>query len=229
MNMYKSTIALMICLILLLTNLAFANDKEPSVKFFASNNTKEITLQMAYARLTGVEQSLLRKSMIGILKERHIDRVKFENILGTYRMSTDKNMTADNTVDFNTNQRLTDDKVFSIAKVMAINLNQDSVAVFIPKKSSIADVVVSFSSHQPKINEIVRVLHEKLSARYNQAFSLQLVSGSHDFEKAKVAQIEWLGSKLKLQEIKKAFPFEKINAEDGKVFLVYKDGHKEGL
>ena len=43
----------------------------------------------------------------------------------------------------------------------------------------------------------------------------------NNFNNAKVAEVEWLGSKISLDEIKDAFPFEKINLHYGKVYLVY--------
>lgn len=46
---------------------------------------------------------------------------------------------------------------------------------------------------------------------------------------AKIAGVEWLGSKIKLEEVKKAFPAGTINYRYGKVYLVYQNGQKEQL
>ena len=124
---------------------------------------------------------------------------------------------------------MSDEKLFSLAKELAITLNQDSVAVFIPNQSGLGDVIVSFTSHKPNINETVNMLHKKLPELYNQAFSLHLTNTCGDFNNAKVTEVEWLGSKINLEVIKKAFPLEKINFHYGKVYLVYKNGRKEQL
>jgi len=226
-NIFVTILSLLISFV---GNIAFANN-DSSVEFFASNNTEEITLQTAYDRLTGMAQSDLQNSMIYVLQKNHIDQGNFENILGTYRMSSDKNITADNTEHFTFSpyQHLSDEEIFSLAKELAITLNQESIAVFIPNQATIGEITVSFISHQPSINEAVNLLHDKLPSSYNQAFSLHLANTCNDFNKAKVAAVEWLGSKINLEEINKAFPSEKIYHHNGKVFLVFKTGKKERL
>jgi hypothetical protein len=230
MRIYKSTISAIGCLFLLAANIAFANN-ESFVEFFASNNTKKINMQTAYDRLTGQEQYNLKNNMISILQKNHIEQGKFENILGTYRMSSDQNITADNTENFINSpyQHLSDGKVFSIAKELAVSLHQDSVAVLISDQSSMGDITVSFISRQPGINEVTTLLHDKLPILYNQAFSIHLAKSCGGFNSAKVAEIEWLGSKINIEEVKKAFPSEKINYRYGKVFLVYQNGQRERL
>lgn len=230
MSVYKCIITAISCLFLFSANVTFAQNK-PSVEFFASNNTKEINIQTAYDRLTGTEQSALQNAMINIMQKNHIEQGKFEGILGMYRMSSDKNITADNTEQFNTSpyQNLSNEKIFSLAKKLAITLNQDSIAVLIPNQSAIDDITVSFTSKQLGINETLSILHDKLPSLYNQAFSLHLVNKCNGFNEAKVAEVEWLGSKINPEEVKKAFPLEKINFHYGKVFLVYRDGRKEQL
>lgn len=202
-----------------------------SVEFFASNNTKEINLQTAYERLLGKEQLDLQNSMIDVMQENHIEQGKFEDILGTYRLSSDQNITADNSERFNTTpiQHLSDEKVFSLAKELAINLNQESVAVFIPNQSTIGNITVSFTSHQPSITEIVNIIHEKLPLFYSQAFSIHLANKCGGFDNTKVSQIEWLGSKIHLEDLQKAFPQEKLDYEYGTVFLVFQNGQKEPI
>lgn len=217
-------------LFLLSVNVVFASNKH-SVEFFASNNTSIIDLQTAYARLNGDEQSELQNTMIEIMQENHIEQGKFEDILGTYQMSNDKRITADNTEHFITSplQYLSNDMYFSLAKALATKLNQDSVAVFIPDDANLGDVTVSFGSHQPSINELVSKIQDTLPEQYNNAFSLHLSKNSSNFANAKVAEVEWLGSTMNIDVIKKAFPSEKISFRDGKVYLVYKDGRIEQL
>ncbi len=230
MNMIKfGGISLISCLFLT-ANLAFANPNS-SIEFFASNNTKEIDIQTAYDRLIGKEQKSLENAIIDVLEKNHIEQGRFEDILGTYRMSSDQNITADNTDRFTTSpqQDISQDKIFSIAKELAISLNQDSVAVFIPNSSTIGDITVTFTSHQPSIAEVINTLHDKLPSLYNQAFSLHLVDEHSNYNDAKVMEIEWLGSKINVEEVKKAFPLEKIDSQDGDVFLVYQNGQKEQL
>jgi hypothetical protein len=230
MNIFKKIKIVICCLFLLSVNIAFA-DNGLSAEFFASNNTRIIDLETAYDRLTGKEQSDLQDSIISTMQVNHIEQGKFEDILGTYRMSGDKSITADNTEHFITSpyQNLADEKIFPLAKDLAIKLNQDSVAVFIPNQSSIGAITVSFTSHQPNINEIVDMLQNNLPELYSQSYSLHLINKCNDFNKAKVVEVEWLGSKINLEEVKKAFPLEKINFRYGNVYLVYQDGHKEQL
>ena len=221
---------LICCFFLLASSAVFATNSH-SAEFFASNNTKEINLQTAYKRLLGVEQSDLQNSIILILQKNHIEQGKFEDILGTYRMSGDKNITADNTEHFVTSpeQHLSNEIVFYLAKEMAIKLKQDSVAVLIPNQSTLGGVTIRFTSQQPCINEVVNMLHKNLPKLYNQAFSLHLSNKCGDINHVKVTEIEWLGSNINLEVIKKAFPLEKIDFRYGKVFLVYQNGQNEKL
>src|SRR5690349_5691493 len=128
------------CGLLLSMNLVFAGNKV-SAEFFVSNNTKEINLEKAYTRLTEKKQSDLKNNILIVMQKNHIEHGKFEDILGTYRMSTDKNITADNTehLIISTHIKLTNEQIFSFAKELAIKLKQDSVAVFIPTQSSFGD------------------------------------------------------------------------------------------
>jgi hypothetical protein len=169
-------------------NSGFANS---SADIFISNNTKAISLKTAYERLTGKEQHGLQNTMIDVLQKAHIEQGKFKDILGTYRMSNDPKTTADNTERFNTspNQNLSDDDIFSLAKELAIILNQESVAVFIPDPSVVGKISVRFTSSQPTINEIVNIIHEKLPPLYSQAFSIYLTEKQGEFDSAKVSEI----------------------------------------
>ena len=227
-NKYTKTIV--VFLLLLSMNVVFAASNR-SVEFFASNNTKVIDLQTAFNRLKGNEQSELQNSMIDVMQVNHVEKGKFEDILGTYQMSNDKKITADNTEHFITSpyQDLSDEKIFSLAKELAIKLNQDSVAVFIQDNSSLSDVTVSFTSQHPRINDVVNMIHDKLPEQYNKAFSIHLTKKSDDFNNAVVDKLEWLGSTIDLDIIKQAFPAEKIDSRNGKFYLVYQDGRIERL
>lgn len=230
MTIYKRMIVAVASLFLSAANIAFANN-EVSTEFFASNNTKEINVQTAYARLVGKEQADLQKNMIFVLHKNHIEQGSFEDILGAYRMSSDKNITADNTKHFtaSSHQNLPEEKIVNIAKELAITLNQESVAVLMPDQTMTGEIILCFTSQQPNVSELLNTIHEKLPLIYNQAFSLHLVDTQSGFDNAKVAEIEWLGNKINLADIKKAFPNGKINSHYGKVFLVYKNGKKEQL
>lgn len=230
MTVHKSRLIMISCWFLLGLSQAFAYNNA-SVEFFASNNNKIINMQTAYNRLTGQEQLNLQDEMIDVLQKNHIEQGRFKNILGTYRMSIDQSNTADNTEEFDVSpyQHLSDEQIFSIAKELAVTLKQDSVAVLIPNQSTIGDITVNFTSKKPSINEVVGLLQKELPSLYNEAFSIHLVNTSGGFDTAKVAKIEWLGHKINLGEIKKAFPSENIDFHYGDVFLVYQNGQTEQL
>lgn len=211
---------------LLLANSVFATE------FYASNNTKEISLQNAYTRLTHAQQNDLQNTMITVFQKNHIEQGEFQNLLGTYRMSKDQKITADNSEVFSTSpsQRLSQKIVFSLARELAKTLKQDSVAVFIPQPNKlIGEITVTFKSHKPGIRETVDLLHKKLTSSYNQAFSLYLDNTCGEFNQARVTKIEWLGSKINMSEIKKSFPHEEVSSRFGKVFLVYQHGDPQSL
>jgi len=218
---------MLISLLFFVANFAYGNDFY-QVRFFVSNNTKEINLQTAYARLTGSEQVALQNKIRDLLQEKHLKLTGVENILGTYRMSTDKNITADNTESF-TSYLISKEQAFALAKALAQRLNQDSVAVLIRNKNTLADVTVNVTSKQNNINQVIKLIHDKLSTTYNQAFSLHLINSPGEFKNAKVTSIEWLGNKIRLTDIHKAFPKAKVTTANGSVFLIYKDGHQEQL
>ncbi|MDX2165380.1 MAG: hypothetical protein SFW07_08240 [Gammaproteobacteria bacterium] len=202
-----------------------------SATMFVSNNTQEITVQSAYVRLTGQPQANLRNTVKSILDKYQLTSNKSDSILGVYRMSTDKDMTADNTeyVSENSSQPLSDKKIFSIAKALAITLHQDSVAVFILDQNAVGDVSVHFMSHKPGINEVINDVHKNLPALYSQGFSLHLVNTCCGFDHARVSEVEWLGSKINLTQIKRAFPAQHIVSQDGVVYLIYQNGKQEKL
>ena len=146
-----------------LSTTAFAEER-CSVEFFASNNTATINLQTAYQRLTGEEQHQLQNSMIDVLQKNHLEQGKFEDILGTYQMSDNSSITADNTDAFITSpyQCISEENAFSTAQQFANDMKQESVAVLISSSQPIiSEIKVSFNS-QPSINEVVSLVHDKL-------------------------------------------------------------------
>lgn len=241
--MFKHKLALILLASIILSsisNVLFAAT-EHSVKFFASNNTSEIDMPTAYQRLIGTQQAVLQVKVLAVMGKHFIQQVQIENDLGVYRLSSDQNITADNTEDFYTpaDQPLSDERIFTTAKDLAIALNQESVAVFIPDQvlastnkfipqptTFSGDLSITFQSHQPNVNEVMTLLHEKLPANYSESFTIHLINNSKDFNSAKVTKIEWLGSNFNLDDIKNAFPNEKMAFNHGTAYLVYQNGQK---
>lgn len=230
MKLHKKIISAFGFILLSASTICSANNTL-SDEFFVSNNTKEINVQAAYQRLNGKEQDDLRDNLISVLQKNHIEQGKLVDILGAYQMSSDQNITADNSELFITspNQHLSNKIIFATAKALAIKLNQESVAVFIPNQSSLGEIDVHFISYQPKISEVIDLIRKNLSPTYSQAFSLHLTNKGCEFKNAQVEEIEWLGSKLNLSDLKKVFPGEEITPAFGKVFLVYQNGKIEQL
>lgn len=210
----------------------FANNNQQSaVEFFASNNTNEIDLQTAFKRLKGAAQRKLQNDTIDLMQKEHIEQGRFVDLLGAYRMVRDQVITADNSEIFTISayQKLSVEKIFKLAQQLANILQQESIAVFIPaKQSTVGEVMVNLQSHAYSINEVNNLIAE-LPAAYNQAYSLHLTKMCAGFDGATVNQIEWLGSKIKLEELKIIFPHEAISVRRGTAYLVYNDGQREQL
>jgi len=155
-----------------------------------------------------------------------LEQGSFKDILGTYQMADNQAETADNTEQFHTSplQKLSKTQIFSLAREFANTLQQESVAVLIPNSSTLGLVKVTFQDHQPSINEAIKIIRQKLPPSYGQAYSLVMVNQTSTFNEAKVHQIEWLGSQLNLDEIRAAFPEEKITGQNGNAYLIFKDG-----
>jgi hypothetical protein len=229
MNFKKLAITLLGALFI--ANVTYA-DQRPAVEFFYSNNKGEISVQAAYKRLTGDEQKLLQNDIIKLMKVNHVNQGHSEDILGTYFMSTDKKITADNTEIFSipVTDRLAKERIFAIAKKIADTFDQESVAVFIPEnKKAVGDIKIIFLKNRPSINQVIQVIHEKLPASYSQAFSLHIANETDDYDHARITAVEWLGKKAKFDELKKAFPNDKVSYQHGKSYLIYKDGRVEAL
>lgn len=226
-------INLLLALFISFPTVTLANNHEDSTEFFASNNTGVIDLQTAFNRLQGKEQQDLQDETMNVMQKEHVEQSKFENVLGTYKMSDDQNITADNSEKIITSsyQELSPEKTFKIAEELASALKQESVAVFIPDNNQvIGDTILKLKSHHYTINETIQLIHDKLPAQYSQAFSLHLNSNAcSNFDNATVEEVEWLGSKVQSEEIKKSFPQEEIVYHYGTAYLVYKNGQTERL
>jgi hypothetical protein len=202
-----------------------------SVEIFASNNTEEINVEAAYKRLDGPEQRALKNNIIDILQAKHFEQGRFVSILGVYQMA-DKNLTGDNTEIFyaSPQQHFFKEEIFAMTAKLLVALQQESIAVFFPdERLPDGDFYVVFKSQQPLIKNVIKTIHEKLPANYASAFSLHLVDHAVGFEQARVKEIEWLGSKVNVVVIKKAFPTAEFSAQHGKAYLIYKDGRIEDL
>lgn len=227
--MRRSTVFLTSLLILNLATTARAA-KPCLVEFFASNNTATIDLQTAYQRLSGNEQYKLQESMIDVLQKKHVEQGKFEDILGIYQMSDNDSITVNNTNAFITSQCIDEQKVFSIAQKFANNMKQESVVVFISSpKPIIGEIKINFTTRKPSITELISLIHNRLPSFYSQAYSLHLTIEHTDFENAKVVEVEWLGSKINLNDINNAFPNDKVSFQDGAAYLIFKNGQKKQL
>lgn len=231
MTKYKILFISICCLLSCLMTSADAETKY-NAKIFASNNTQIIDVTSAYKRLIGMPQLQLHNTMLNVIQGDHLEQGEFDNVLGTYQMLDEKKVTADNSQIFYTSpqQYLSNEDLFKLSAELAVALKQESVAVFIANKQSlIADVEVSFPAHPPTINKIINLINQQLPAKYHQAFSLYLdVKGPNVFS-PKVTKIEWLGSKISLEEVKKVFSSKNIIFRTGLAFLVYKNGAVDQL
>lgn len=232
-SFYRNKISVLSLFFLMIVQPVFA-ENTTSAEFFVSNNISKTDMRAAYGRFVGKEQEGLRADFIVFLQKKHIEQGVFENILGSY-FSLSMNAVIDNNAEsfrLSPNQNFSDGDLFLLAKDLASFFHQESVAVFIPRPEKNGDVSVHFLSNTPGIWEVMRIVHDKLPAFYSEGFMLHLVNEccvSTPFDMAKVSQIEWLGSKINIDEVKKAFPSEKVTVQYGESFLVYQNGRKEKL
>lgn len=222
-----------VVLIMMMTcaNVAFA-DHLRSVIFFASNNTGDIDVGTAYQRLKGQAQQDLQAQMITVMQQHHLEQGRTSDILGAYDLASTNQVTADNTESFLTSpyQFISEREIFRIAKELAVSLNQESVAIFLPaKRGSAGEVSVTFVTQQPTVNAAVAAIRNTLPAAYAEAYSLHLVPDTVDVNNAKVQSIEWLGSKTNYGDVKQAFPNDNVTYMNGTAYLVYKNGKKQPL
>ncbi len=231
-GMKTTKLASFIALTLFYSTAIFANtnlDNRSSIKFFASNNANEIDLQKAFNEIQNKDQRALQNKIIDVMQKNRMEQGKFENILGIYKMSVDHNITADNSEIYITSalQKLSSQKIFKMAKELANTLKQESVAVFMPsKQAAVGDIVLTLKSHAYSITEITQIIHAQLPQSYSKAFSLHLNNICSNFDTATVNKVEWLGSKINPEVIKKIFFQEQIFSHNGKAYLVYENGNK---
>jgi hypothetical protein len=220
-----------ISILLLLSSIAHA--AEPStIELFYSNNTSQVDLQAAYQRLTGAAEQALESNSLELMKAYHLQHGKQEEVLGTYYLSHDHKTTMDNSEIFSLSpsQRLPKERIFAIAKKIAMTFNQESVAVFIPSYDKIiADIKVTFTNEKPKINDVIKMIHERLPESYSQAFTLHIKDKTVDYAHAEVNAVEWLGNKLKMDLFKQAFPQANVSYHYGQSYLIYKNGNIDAL
>lgn len=197
------------------------------IEFYASNNTSEISLENAYARLTGTSQHVLRDEMIHVMQINHVEQGVCNDILGSYQMNATQNVTADNSKVFTMSpyQQYPISKATRVAKQLAQALQQESVAMFVPnQQGSFGKAIVTFQNNKPNVAAVKALLHARLPDDYSQAYSLVLENEYANYADLKVAQIQWLGNKKNLQEIQAAFADEQVALVHGSAYLVYADG-----
>jgi hypothetical protein len=208
------------------SSVAFSTDNA-SVEFFYSNNKSIITVKKAYERLIGAEQYALTDSMITFLQKNHFEQGRLANILGLYQSNDRRTVTGDNAEIYYASplQKISEEQVLNAATNLSKTLKQESVAVFVPSQhSDYSNIVVTFKSNQPTVVNLVNRIRKKLPA-YSSAFSLHLRGYNQSFADSKVIAVEWLGKKVKIEDIRNEFPAEKITARRGHAYLVYQDGN----
>ena len=197
-----------------------------STQFFYSNNNQILDLEKAYQRLVGKEQHQLKKSAIRILQQQHMELGEFKNALGTYTMQEEQQFTAENAEIFYVSplQKLSRKKTFLIASILATQLNQESVAVFIPTHTNaIAHIKLVFNYNKLTITDVIPLIH-KLPSAFNQAYTLNLKNIHSGFDSAEVRSIEWLGTNLNDSAIKALFPYDEVLSYSGEAYLVFDNG-----
>ena len=200
------------------------NNQQATVSFFLSNNDKVISLPVAFKRLHGVTQDILRDQTIEVLQLKRIQQGRFTDVLGRYQMTGSGKVTADNSERFDTSpyQYLSPQKINTLAKVLAGRFHQDRVAVFIPdQQAKINRITVKFDTKQPTIKQLSTEVATKLSASYQKSYSLYLTSCENNFSRAHVQKIEWMGQDNQLVQIQRAFPHQEITWQKGRYYLVY--------
>ncbi|WP_454780760.1 hypothetical protein [Legionella sp. WA2022007384] len=197
-----------------------------SIQFFYSNNNQILDLEKAYQRLVGKEQHQLKRSAIRILQKQHMELGEFKNALGTYTMKQTQQFTAENAEIFYVSplQKLSRKETFLIASILANQLNQESVAVFIPTHThAISHIKLVFNYNKFTITEIIPLIH-KLSTSFNQGFTLNLKNIHSGFDSAEVHSIEWLGTNLNDAAIRELFPYDEVLSYRGDAYLVFNNG-----
>ncbi|QMT60313.1 hypothetical protein [Legionella sp. PC997] len=197
-----------------------------SIQLFYSNNNQILDLEKAYQRLVGKEQHQLNQSAIRVLQKKHMEVGEFKNALGAYTMQESQRFTAENSEIFYVSplQKLSRKETFFIASLLAKQLNQESVAIFIPTPTnSIAHIKLVFKYNKFILTDLISLMH-KLPTPFTQAFTLNLKNRYSGFNSVEVASIEWLGSDLNCSELKALFPFDEVISYRGEAYLVFNNG-----
>ncbi|KTD01359.1 hypothetical protein [Fluoribacter gormanii] len=197
-----------------------------SIQFFYSNNNQILDLENAYQRLIGKEQHELKRIAIHVLQKQHLDLGEFKNALGTYTMHEEQQFTAENSEIFYVSplQKLSRKRTFLIASILAKQLKQESVAVFIPNHTNaIGHIKLVFNYNKLTITDLIPLTH-KLPVSFNHAFTINLRKTHSGFESAEVHSIEWIGSNLNSSVIRNLFPFDKVLSYSGEAYLVFNNG-----
>jgi hypothetical protein len=195
--------------------------KSNSIQFYYSNNNQILDIEKAYQRLTGKEQYELKKNAIRILQQQHMELGEFKSMLGAYTLQETQQFTAENAEIFFVSplQKLSLPKTFLIASILAKQLDQESVVVFIPTNTN------TIAHVRP---EAIQLIH-KLPASFTRAFTLNLKNTHSGFDSAEVYSIEWLGSNFNSSVIQNIFPFAKVLSENGEAYLVFNTGKYQKL
>lgn len=205
--------------------------KSNSIQFYYSNNNQILDIEKAYQRLTGKEQYELKKNAIRILQQQHMELGEFKSMLGAYTLQGTQQFTAENAEIFFVSplQKLSLPRTFLIASILAKQLDQESVVVFIPTNTNtIAHIKLIFNCNKLTIPETIQLIH-KLPVSFTQAFTLNLKNTHSGFDSAAVHSIEWLGSNLNSSVIQNIFPFAKVLSENGEAYLVFNTGKYQKL
>jgi len=230
MSIFKSNQIGCIALSLVLGIISSAYAAVP--QFFLSNNTQILDAKAALGRLNSAAQRQLQDSTIEILQRNHTEQGKFANILGHYTMANQLKSTTENGEIFYASplQKFSKQQIITVATQLSERFRQESVAVFIPSNQPpIGDVLVILASPEGNITDTIQVIRKRLPSSYSHAFSLHLKNLHSGFNQVKVCKIEWLGSKLNLAILKKAFPKAKIISHYGKAYLIYRNGQTKLL
>ncbi|MBA2650493.1 MAG: hypothetical protein H0U75_13050 [Legionella sp.] len=207
---------------------------------YASNNSDIIPLNTAYQRLQSEPEHQLQVTMIQQLQQAHIQQGQFQEILGTYLMSTTGDLTGDNTeaFTFSPYQKIPNEQLFELSKTLAQKLNQDSLAVVVadepedgttPDNCNHESIVYSLSfKKQPELSMVLEKI-KLLPTQYQSAYSIQISDLKQSFTKAGVNKINWLGHGFDINELKQIFPEAEVSTEKGSAWLVFKDGHIKEL
>lgn len=202
-------------------------DASNSVKFYLSNSKTQADSTLALHRLLGPEQHALQKGVIDTLQIKHIQQTTQLFVLGAYRNSKQE-ASIDNTLVIITSpyQELLDCEIVILARDLARQFKQETVAVFIPDtKSNDIDIMFSFKNNAYEMNELLSILHKKLPSSYAEGVTLYLDKGCKSVINCRVSGLEWLGNNLDTPKLKTVFPHADIQQTRGRAILVDQSGN----